>query len=99
VRELKKRQQKHLERDRKAREKQLEKDKEAKLAAAKIKEEHDSYELKVRERCVVTLCLQRTCLYVLEVCCTGAVIFLYARWQWVGHTGAKRGEAERGVPL
>lgn len=47
VSEVKKRKQKQAERDRKAWEKQQEKDREAKEAAAKIKQEHDSYEVKV----------------------------------------------------
>jgi hypothetical protein len=48
VRELKKRQQKQLERERKLREKALEKERAEREAAAKLKAEHDAYELKVR---------------------------------------------------
>lgn len=48
MRELKKRQQKQLERERKLREKQLEKERAEREAAAKLKAEHDAYELKVR---------------------------------------------------
>lgn len=47
VRELKKRQQKQLERERKVREKQLERERAEREAAAKLKAEHDAYELKV----------------------------------------------------
>lgn len=47
VRALKKRQQKELERERRLREKQIEKERSEKEAAAKLKAEHDAYEVKV----------------------------------------------------
>jgi hypothetical protein len=53
VRELKKRQQKQLERERKLREKALEKERAEREAAAKLKAEHDAYELKVCGRVCV----------------------------------------------
>lgn len=47
MRELQKRQQKQLERERKLREKQLEQERKEREASAKLKAEHDAYELKV----------------------------------------------------
>lgn len=47
VRELKKRQQKQLERERKLREKHIEKERQEKEMLAKLKMEQDAYEMKV----------------------------------------------------